>query len=156
MKQRIQERIKNQMERTYNLTFDQQQSVYKEEEKLESPSAQGGRGGMRMIMMGGGATGPYYKNLQDNIYRSENDLMGKIFLVEDSLIKWDWTLTNETKQIGEYTCYKATAVRKLTEAEISMRDQMRERMEQRQHKDEKYRRRQKREERTGNGCRRRR
>jgi GLPGLI family protein len=36
--------------------------------------------------------------------------MGKEFLIKDSLPKIAWKMESETKQIGNYTCYKATAV----------------------------------------------
>ena len=49
-------------EKTFFLNFDKSASIYKEEEKLDTPG-QGG-GGFRMMssMMGGGGT--YYKNLK--------------------------------------------------------------------------------------------
>ena len=36
--------------------------------------------------------------------------MGKEFLVSDSLPKYEWKMTGETKQIGQYLCMKATAI----------------------------------------------
>jgi len=40
-------------------------------------------------------------------------LFGKVFLVKDSLTNWEWKLGSETKKIGNYTCYKATATKKV-------------------------------------------
>ena len=125
MKQRIKERMKSQFERTYKLSFDKSTSVYKQEEQLESP---GGGGGMRMMVFGGGASGKLYKDLKSGVFKSENDLMGKLFLIHDSLAKWNWELGAETKKIGEYTCYKATATRILSDSELEMQDTMRERV----------------------------
>ena len=34
--------------------------------------------------------------------------MGKRFLVKDKLPEYEWELSSETKNIGNYTCYKAT------------------------------------------------
>ena len=62
--QMIKERMKSQLEKTFELSFDKVASIYKEEEKLDQSA--GGRGGMRFMMMGGGATGDYYKNTQTN------------------------------------------------------------------------------------------
>ncbi|RZL43397.1 MAG: GLPGLI family protein, partial [Pedobacter sp.] len=83
-------------------------SIYKEEEKLEAP---GQNPGMRMMssMMGGGGT--YYKNVKDKIYSVDKEFMGKEFLVKDVLPALEWKLESETKVIGGYTCYKATAVK---------------------------------------------
>ena len=33
--------------------------------------------------------------------------MGKVFLIKDNFIEYDWELTGETKNIGNYTSYKA-------------------------------------------------
>lgn len=43
--------------------------------------------------------------------------MGKIFLIKDDIKKIDWELSDETKNIGTYTCYKATYTR-----EVEVRD----------------------------------
>nr|WP_299381364.1 GLPGLI family protein [Allomuricauda sp.] len=109
-KQRIKERVKNFSEQTYELTFDKTTSLYEQEEKLEAPSASQdrARGGFRMFAAG--ADGKYYKNVQDQQYLNQIELFGKQFLIKDSLNQWEWELGSETKKIGNYTCYKATAV----------------------------------------------
>ena len=84
-------------------------SIYKEEEKLEA-SAQAGAG-MRMMssMTGGGGT--LYKNVKEKMYTVDKEFMGKEFLVKDSLTNLKWKLEYETRMIGGYTCYKATAIK---------------------------------------------
>lgn len=108
-KQRIKDRMKNFSEQSYELTFDRAASIYVKEEKLETPSAGGGRGGFRFI--GAGGSGELYKNVQDQSYTNQTEMFGKIFLVKDSLTNWEWKLGSETKKIGNYTCYKATAIK---------------------------------------------
>ncbi len=110
MQKRIEESMKNMFEKTFILNFNKTASIYKEEEKLEA-SAQGG-GGMRIwsSMMGGGGT--YYKNVKDKQYSNDKEYMGKEFLVKDSLTSLAWKMEAETRVIGGYTCYKATAVKK--------------------------------------------
>ena len=67
-----------------------------------------------MRFMGGGfSQGGIYKNIGDNLYARENDLMGKAFLIKDSLNKLDWKLEKESKMIGQYAAFKATAIRKI-------------------------------------------
>jgi len=105
---RIQEMMKNQLEKTYILTFDKTASIYKEEEKLDQGA--GGRGGMRFMMMGGGATGKYYKNIQTKTLAKENEFSGKNFLIKDSLKTYEWKMEQETKMIGENLCFKATTI----------------------------------------------
>ena len=110
VQKRIEESMKIMFEKTFILNFNKTASIYKEEEKLEA-SAQGG-GGMRMwsSMMGGGGT--YYKNVKDKQYSNDKEYMGKEFLVKDSLTSLAWKMEAETRVIGGYTCYKATAVKK--------------------------------------------
>lgn len=108
MQKMIEERMKKMFEKTFILNFDKSASIYKEEEKLETPGQQGG--GMRMMtsFMGGGGT--FYKNVKEKMYTVDKEFMGKEFLVKDSLKVYDWKMEGETKVIGGYTCYKATAV----------------------------------------------
>jgi len=58
--QAIQEMLKTQFERTYILTFNKETSTYKEEEKLETPSAK--KSGMQFVLIGGGSGATYFKN----------------------------------------------------------------------------------------------
>jgi GLPGLI family protein len=108
MKQTIEERMKKMFEKTFILNFDKSASIYKEEEKLDAPGQNNGGGRMMTSMMGGGGT--QYKNVKEKMYSVDKEFFGKEFLVKDSLPSYKWQMTAETKKIGEYTCYKATAV----------------------------------------------
>ena len=55
--------------------------------------------------------GVQYKNIKDQKVLKEQDFFGKQFLVNDSLQKLEWQLGTETKMIGQYMCFKATAVK---------------------------------------------
>ena len=105
----IEERMKKMFEKTFILNFDKSASIYKEEEKLDAPGQ--GIGGMRMLasMTGGGGT--FYKNVKDKSYTVDKDFLGKDFLVKDSLPNLKWKMESETRVIGGYNCFKATAVR---------------------------------------------
>ncbi|WP_434036988.1 GLPGLI family protein [Formosa sp. 4Alg 33] len=105
-KKRIQERLKSMYEKTYILSFNRSESIYKEEEKLESPTS-GGRG-FRGLDMSAGAK---YKNIKTNEVIVDQEFYGKQFLIKDSLPKLVWKMENESKQIGQYTAFKATAVK---------------------------------------------
>lgn len=115
MQKQIEERMKKMFERTFILNFDKTASIYKEEEKLDAPGQQGG-GRMMMSMMGGGGT--HYKNAKDKQYVVDKEFFGKEFLIKDSLPKYEWKLEGESKQIGNYTCFKATAVIKVSESDF--------------------------------------
>ncbi|PQJ15738.1 GLPGLI family protein [Aureicoccus marinus] len=108
-KEMIMKRMKEFSEKTFDLDFDRTGSVYQEQAKLETPGAAAG-GGFRMAFAG--SYGIYYKNVQEKAFKNQTELFGKIFLVSDSLNQWEWKMGTETKKIGNYTCYKATAIRK--------------------------------------------
>lgn len=110
MQKVIEERMRKMFEKTFTLYFDKTQSIYEEQEKLDAPGNDQQRGGMRMMssFMGGG--GRHYKNVKSKTFLIEREMMGKEFLIKDSLPKLQWKMTGETKQIGGYTCMKATAV----------------------------------------------
>ncbi|UMB60313.1 GLPGLI family protein [Lutibacter sp. A80] len=103
----MQDRMKSQLEKTFELTFDKTASIYKEEVMLDQ-SAGGGRGGFRIGAFGGGTTGDYYKNTQTKTVVKESEFSGKNFLIKDVLKDYEWKMEQETKMIGENMCFKAT------------------------------------------------
>ncbi|NHM00684.1 GLPGLI family protein [Flavobacterium difficile] len=115
MKTQIMERMKKMFEKTFILNFDKSASIYKEEEKLDAP---GQNGGARMMasFMGGGGT--YFKNIKEKQYTVDKEVFGKEFLIKDSLPNLKWVLTEETKKIGDYTCFKATAVKEASKSDF--------------------------------------
>lgn len=115
-KKRIMERIKNMNQKTFVLSFNQTESIYKKKEKLEAPTQGGdGRGSQFGAMMSGAADGDRYKNIQEKETRKEAELLGKKFLIVDPLEKLEWKMTGETRNIGQYTCFKATAKKNIIE-----------------------------------------
>ncbi|AWM13221.1 GLPGLI family protein [Flavobacterium sediminis] len=114
MQKSMEERMKKMFEKTFILNFNRTASVYKEEEKLDMPGQE--NAGRMMRMMGGGGT--HYKNVKEKIYVEDKEFMGKEFLIKDTLPKLEWKLENETKQIGNYTCFKATAIKPIDESDF--------------------------------------
>ena len=66
---------------------------------------------MVMAIGSGGGSDVYYKNVKESRFINKTEIMGKRFLIKDKLPTYDWKLTGETKNIGVYTCYKATYTR---------------------------------------------
>lgn len=109
--------MKKMFEKTFILNFDKSTSIYKEEEKLDAPGQQQ-QPGLRMISSITGGGGTFYKNTKDKTYTVDKEFMGKEFLVKDTLTNLKWKMESETKQIGGYNCFKATAVRKVSKSDI--------------------------------------
>jgi len=114
-KKQIAERMKSMFEKTYVLTFNKTESIYKEDEKLEAPGQARGFGMMMSSFVGG----PQYKNIKNNQLLQEQEFFGKQFLINDSLPTLVWEMGSETKQIGQYTCFKATATKKVDEMDFN-------------------------------------
>jgi len=108
-KKQMMERMKRFLEKEYTLSFTKDESFYKEEAKLETPGQGGGGRGF-----GGGFTqGGIFSKRASNDYARENDMMGKTFLVKDTLNNLNWELVKESKMIGQYAAFKAVATRSL-------------------------------------------
>ena len=110
-KKRIEENMKSFLEKEYILTFNKSESRYKEDEKLEAPGSGRGWGGFASSFTGG----PKYKNVKNQELLQDQEFFGKQFLIKDDLKPLEWKMGTETKQIGQYTCFKATATKVLDE-----------------------------------------
>lgn len=102
-KKQIKARLKNRLEKTYTLTFNKQESFFKEDDKIDAISGATDSWGKNFT------PGEQYKNVKTNTQIQHQEFYGKNFLVKDSLQKIEWKLDEGTKQIGNYTCFKATA-----------------------------------------------
>ncbi len=105
-KTRMLERMRKMSEKAYVLTFNQTESFYTEKEEETN-------GGRRWgpPMMDDIEKGPQYRNIKEGVTLQEQVLIGKKFLISDSLPKLDWKMSGETKQIGSYLCFKATTTK---------------------------------------------
>lgn len=98
--------MKKQFEKEFTLEFTEDEAVYKEVENLDSPTA--GGGSFQIVIAGTGGNNVLYTNLKEQRFANQNEFFGKEFLVQDALEPLEWKLEKETKNIGEYTCFKAT------------------------------------------------
>ncbi len=104
-KKLILDQLREKNQKNYILLFNKNESLYKEEEKLQPETNKG------MIVIGGASSGKQYKNISSNTFIEEKDFLGKQFLISDTIPKLDWKLENQSKQIGQYTAFKATALK---------------------------------------------
>lgn len=63
----------------------------------------------RVKSMGSTVGKTFFKNLRSSMYTSQENVMGKPFVVEDTLKKINWKLTGDSKQFGKLNCQKAIA-----------------------------------------------
>ena len=103
-KKQIQSRLKNRLEKTYILTFNVEESMFIEDEKLDAISGATDSWGKNFT------PGAQYKNIKTNTLLQSQEFYGKQFLVRDKLLELEWNMTSESKQIGEYMCMKAVAL----------------------------------------------
>jgi len=120
----IQEQLEAQMrkifQKTFTLDFTKSESMYKEVQELDAPKVPSSNGAMFMLQGSNGGNDVLYKNISENRMANKKELMGKVFLIRDKLVAYDWELTGETKNIGNYTCYKAVYERADESIEINM------------------------------------
>lgn len=114
-KKQMEARMKPWLEKTYILTFNQEESMYKEDEKLAAPV--GGRG--QSVWGSSFSAGPKYKNVKTKIFLQDQEFFGKQFLIKEEMKPIEWKMGSETKQIGQYTCFKATASKPASEVNWS-------------------------------------
>ncbi|MBV1923137.1 MAG: GLPGLI family protein [Flavobacteriaceae bacterium] len=114
MHQQMMAMVKKQFEREYTLNFNKNESIYKQVEQLDKPTGVG-NGGMQIVVAGSGDSDVLYKNTKEDYFLNQNELFSKQFLINDSLELPEWNLEKETKNIGNYTCFKATYTRMVPE-----------------------------------------
>ena len=101
-KKQIAARLKNRLEKEFVLVFNKEESLFIEQEQLDAISGATDSWGKNF------AAGENYKNVKSDKQIQQQEFYGKKFLVKDQLQPMTWTLGNETKKIGNYTCFKAT------------------------------------------------
>ena len=104
--------LAKQFQKEFSLQFNNKESLYKEVPSLDKP-APAMSGGFNIVVSG--LTDVLYKNTETQSFVRESEIMDKPFLIKDKLEKRDWVFEKETKNIGEYTCFKATFTEEVTE-----------------------------------------
>ena len=112
MQKSIQEQLRRQFQKEYTLSFNEAESMWKEDVSLDKPQAPSSSG---ISIIVSGSSDILYQNIKDASFKQQSELMGKQFLIEDTLEKPEWKLEKETKNIGQYTCFKATLTEEVEE-----------------------------------------
>lgn len=82
----------------YQLTFNTGKSIYlfnRKDEKTKSPWA------------GEGEDNVWYNDYKSENFVQQKSVFGDTYILTDSLIRIDWKMTNETREIAGFNCRKA-------------------------------------------------
>ncbi len=105
--------LKKASERVFTLDFNKKEALYEIQPQLEQPSPQANVS-VGLVFSG---LGKKYINIQDGTKITEDDILGKPFLIVEKTQPIAWKLLNESKKIGGYACYKAEVVFPVSEKE---------------------------------------
>lgn len=75
----------------YTLIFNKKEALYKREDHLKTVTSRD----------------KIYKNISKNQYLENYELYGKLLLIEDDLINFNWKLIDSTKKVGKFKCFMA-------------------------------------------------
>lgn len=105
----LMEQLKKGSQQEFELEFTRTESSYDKVQELKTPG--GPSSGISISFSASGGVGStIYKNIEDNIYIKQGNIMGKDFVIKDELPDYGWQLLSETKKIGQYNCFKAIYV----------------------------------------------
>lgn len=107
----LNEKINKMFEKTFILNFNKTESIYQQEQKLKETGSRGGT-------FSSDLEGELYKNSQTKKYLKTEEFANKNYLITDVLKNYNWDITQESKKIGGYTCYKAISITKVTKKEL--------------------------------------
>ena len=105
MEKAFQEALKKASEKNYLLTFNKSECIYEQEQQLEKPKSVAGE--MSISVSFSSSEGKKYINAKDKTSSTEDEIFGKEFLIVEPIEKPNWELVDESKKIGDYTCFKA-------------------------------------------------
>ena len=94
----------------FELLFGNNQSLWKRmEENDDAQDVMGAGEGVSIRMIDGGGDDVTYHNFSEQKKIESRELFDRTFIVEDSIRRLNWKITDETKTILGYECKKATA-----------------------------------------------
>ena len=93
----------------FELTFGNNQSLWKQAEKENEEDGNMNSGGMQIRMIVAGSDDVLYNNFADAKKVELRVFFDKRFIVDDSILPLKWKMSEETKTILNHVCQKATA-----------------------------------------------
>lgn len=112
----------------FELTFGNNQSLWMHSEDEIENNDFGGNG-MQIRMVGPGQNDVVFNDFNTGRRTEQRELMDKKFIIEDSISKLNWKLSDETQTILGHVCHKATAQRFGQRMQMTMENGKMERKE---------------------------
>ncbi len=112
----------------FELKFTPSESTYEKVVELAKPKPSSGMS--VSFMVNNGSTNTIYKDITAGKFYKEDEIMGKEFLVTGEMETYNWQLVNESKQIGQYTCYKAIYIPEVTAEQKKKAEEKKEKANQ--------------------------
>jgi GLPGLI family protein len=114
----------------FELVFGNNKSLWKQAEiESDDDGTFNSGGGMQIRMIAAGANDVLFCNFEAARSIEQRELFDKKFIVDDSIRKLQWKLTDETKTILDHPCRKAIATRYGTRMMMNMDNGKMERKE---------------------------
>lgn len=92
----------------YSLIFNKEESLFKEIKKMDSDYNNGSF--ISSISQTMAFTGVVYTNKKSDIILHQKELSSNVFILKQNLQNLNWSLSGESKKVGNYNCFKATLV----------------------------------------------
>ena len=104
--------LPSEISKNKQLIFNNNESLYvdaKEQEDEEENGFSSDDGSIKIMFVESDVESMLYNNQKTKESVSQEDFMGKAFVIEDKLPKYNWKLTNEKIKYLGYECTKATS-----------------------------------------------
>lgn len=131
MNEEMQQMIPRSRTELFELTFGNNQSLWKQlpHQNEDEVFGDAGGGGMQFRMVVAGSNNVLYTNFETGKRVEQRELFDKNFIVDDSIRPLKWKMTGETKTILDHNCIKATAEQINTRMQMTVNDGKMERKE---------------------------
>ena len=104
----------------FELTFGNNQSLWKAAEKESDDDNISGGDGMQIRMIVAGSNDVLYCNFETGKKTEKREIFDKTFIIDDSIRSLKWKMTGETKTILNLPCMKAVATNISTRTMMNM------------------------------------
>ena len=102
--EKVVEILKGTTDQLYSLSFVGNKSLFEKENEMENEG--NSKINLTEILAG---NGKFYVDNETDVVLEQKDFMGDVFIIKNSPINWE--LTQDTKEISGYICFKATTIK---------------------------------------------